>query len=105
MIQISKSHSGTLESTICRSVTRLNLVPCIYLFWETDYDQPCQIDWCHQFSVINKSSFPNFFIFNEKTSEGFGCFLVLNVEAEIQILNSFYLLLHCQTTKTAQKGT
>jgi hypothetical protein len=44
-----------------------------------------------------------FFIFNEKTSEGFGCFLVLNVEAEIQILNSIYLLLPRQTTKTAQK--
>ena len=24
---------------ICRSVTRLNLVTCIYLFWETDYNQ------------------------------------------------------------------
>ena len=56
---------------------------------------------CHNY----KSSFPNFFIFNEKTSEGFGCFLVLNVEAEIQILHSIYLLLPCQTTKTAQKGT
>ena len=39
-------HSGlkcecvTLESMICRSVTRLNLVTCIFLFWETDYNQP-----------------------------------------------------------------
>ena len=46
-----------------------------------------------------------FFIFNKKTFEGFVCFFVLNVEAEIQILQSIYLLLPCQTTKRAQKGT
>ena len=40
----------TLKSMICRSVTRLNLVPCIYLFWETDYIHHCQINWCHQVS-------------------------------------------------------
>ena len=39
-----KKGSGTLESTICRSVTRLNLATCIYLFWETDYNQPFQIN-------------------------------------------------------------
>ena len=32
----------TLESMICRLVTRLNFVTCIYLFWETDYNQPFQ---------------------------------------------------------------
>ena len=43
---LSVLHSGlkcecvTLESMICRSVTRLNLVTCIFLFWETDYNQP-----------------------------------------------------------------
>ena len=34
----------TLESMICRSVTQLNLVTYIYLFWETDYNQPFQIN-------------------------------------------------------------
>ena len=34
----------TLESMICRSVTKLNLVTYIYLFWETDYNQPFQIN-------------------------------------------------------------
>jgi hypothetical protein len=36
-IQISKSHSGTLESMICRSVTRLNLVTYNFFGGETDY--------------------------------------------------------------------
>ena len=35
---------------ICRTVTRLNLVTCTYLFWETDYNQPFQINLCHQLS-------------------------------------------------------
>ena len=34
----------TLESMICRSVTQLNLVTYIYLFWDTDYNQPFQIN-------------------------------------------------------------
>ena len=34
---------------IFRSVTRLNLVTCIYLFWETDYNQPFQINQYHYF--------------------------------------------------------
>ena len=34
----------TLESMIWRSVTRLNLVTCIYLFLETDYNQPLKIN-------------------------------------------------------------
>ena len=33
----------TLESMICRSVTKLNFVTYIYLFWETDYVQSFQI--------------------------------------------------------------
>ena len=53
---LSVLHSGlkcecvTLESMICRSVTRLNLVTCIYLFLETDYSQPFHINQCHQLS-------------------------------------------------------
>ena len=49
----------------------------------TDYDQPCQINWCHKFSQ----------------------YLAHDKEAEIQILHFIYVLLPCQTTKTAQKGT
>ena len=33
----------TLESMICRSVTKLNFITYIYLFWETDYVQSFQI--------------------------------------------------------------